>query len=63
MIESHYAVNVATNYGSHFCKIKLPTTLTKAEAIERARLIARKFGEDFRVDMTRVECVGHTVEL
>jgi len=63
MIECHHSVNVATNYGSHFCRIKLPSTLTRAEAVERTRLIARKFGGDFKVDLSYVECIGHSIEI
>lgn len=63
MIENHYSVNVATSYGSHYCRVKLPSNLTRKEAIERAQLIARKFGDEFKVSMTYVECSGHEVEI
>lgn len=63
MVECHYEVNVATAYGAHYCKIILPSMLTKSEAVERTRVIARSFGTDFKATLTYIECFGRPIEV
>ena len=66
MIESHFEVNVAiieSERALHWCRIRLPANLFRAEAVERARVIAAKFGDGFKVSLTWVECHGESIAI
>lgn len=68
MIESHYYLNVAkaedhkTHY-RYYCRIKIVEIIPE-DAIKRARDISERFpSPEFKVTLTRVECVGSNVAL
>ena len=60
-IPSNYEINVSKD-GRHFCKIELPEALPEI-AIKKAEIIREIFGDDYKIDMTYWECLGHSVPI